>query len=396
MTLRCYGRFDEAAALQPAWDALVERTSGDLFASFDWCAVWWRHYGSKRKLHVFAAFDGDNLVAVLPLFSETRWAGLVPVRVVRLVGCDHSVTTCGFAIDAERVTEFVRGVVEQLSATTKWDLIQLGPLPSYQQHVSEVVAAFHEAAGVARAEIDDQRHGEQMLIDLPGDFDAYLQALPRNERRGTQRRARKLDEEHGMATAVTGTNGDAGAAFDRLVDMHQRQWTAVGDLGHFCDWPGASAFHRDMLAAQSRHGRCHFVELRSGEKLLATQYEYRFGPRMHAVLTARSIDEQWGQYSPGKLVHMASVENAIGAGCRIIDDMRGRYEYKERLGGAVTPLRAVMVYREGAVRPVRIAIFRGAAWVVDVVYNKIWFCRVAKKARLKKRPLWTWWIRSKL
>lgn len=396
MKLQRYSSFEDAAALQSAWDQLVEQTGGDIFASYDWCAVWWRHYGSRRRLHLFVAFEGDEVVGVLPLFSETRWAGPVPVRAIRLVGCDHSVTTCGFAVQVEHAREVIHAVVARLNEDMNWDLMQLGPLSAQQSSVADVVSALGSASDIARAEADTRRYGEQMLIELPDGFDAYLNAVPRNERRGTQRRARKLEQEHGMATAVTGTNGDARDAFDRLVTLHQQQWTAIGQLGHFRDWPGATAFHRDMLAAQSRHGRCHFVELRSGDELLATQYEYRFGRRLHAVLAARTLDERWSHYSPGKLVHMASVENAIKAGCRVIDDMRGRYEYKERLGGAVSSLQSVSVYRRGALRSARIAAFRTIAWGVDVIYNKIWFCRIATRARLKKRPLWTWWIRSKL
>jgi CelD/BcsL family acetyltransferase involved in cellulose biosynthesis len=396
MKLQRYSSFEAAAALQPAWDRLVEETGGDVFTSFDWCAVWWRHYGSRRRLQLFVAFEGDEVVGVLPLFSETLWGGPVPVRVVRLAGCDHSVTTCGVAIRPEHAREMVQGVVDGLTKSVRWDVIQLGPLPTYDVQAPGLLEAFKVASGVASAEIDTKRHGEQMLIDLPAQFEEYVKALPRNERRAVLRRTRRIGEQHEIQTVVSGTNGDVEDAFDRMVALHQRQWTSLGHLGHFKDWPAATEFHKDMLAAQSRHGRCFFVELRCGDALLAMQYAYHFGPRLHALLTARSLDEQWNAFAPGKLMHMAVVENAIGRRCTILDDMRGRYEYKRRLGGGIAPLRSVMAYRGGPLRRARLEMFRAVAWCVDVMYNKIWFTRLATRARLKKRPLWTWWIRSKV
>ena len=129
--LRRFDSFDDAAPLCGAWDALVERVGGDLFATFDWCAIWWKHFGHGRRLELFTAWCGDDLVAVLPMFRETiRW-GPIGLRVVRVVGCDHGVTTCNLAIEPQWAEATARLLVEALEFGGPWDLLHIGELPGY-------------------------------------------------------------------------------------------------------------------------------------------------------------------------------------------------------------------------------------------------------------------------
>ncbi len=396
LTLDLYTAFEDAQPLAQDWDSFVENVDGDLYTSFDWCSVWWRHYGTGRNLKLCVLRDGTDIVAVLPLFSETLWHGLVPVRVVRVLGCDHTVTNCGVAIRREYLTEAARTLIEHLSDVEDWDLLHLGPLAGYADQADRLPAAFESCREVGKVELDRKRFGVQTLLDLPPDYAEYLRSLPRNERRDGQRRFRRMMEQTGYESRVVKAPDALMKSFDDLLSLHEAQWASVRLLGHFGDWPGAAGFHRDMLNAQSKLGRPHFLEIRADGELLATQYEYRFGTRVHSIMCARAVSQRWRPYSPGKLAYWAAVEHAIRSGANLIDDLRGRYAYKLRLGGRVVPLASVAVLRQGSARGVRVKLLRSAANLLHLVYYRCWFNRVSSRVPSLRRPLWEPWIRSRL
>ena len=98
LKLSIYASFDQVRHLQQSWDGLVEELGGDIFITYDWCAIWWRYFGYGRQLEIHVATAHDELVGVFPLFRETiRWGPLF-LRVVRVVACDHCPGTCSVAI----------------------------------------------------------------------------------------------------------------------------------------------------------------------------------------------------------------------------------------------------------------------------------------------------------
>src|SRR5919205_3150210 len=75
--------YEALAPLQREWSALAER-SGNLFATWEWNALWWERFGHGRRLLVAACRDDAGaLVALLPAYVA-RGGG--PFRLVRLIG----------------------------------------------------------------------------------------------------------------------------------------------------------------------------------------------------------------------------------------------------------------------------------------------------------------------
>ena len=76
---------DRLDAFRDDWTRLAE-ASGNLFATWEWNDLWWRHYGRGRSLRT-AVFRGedDEVEAIVPLFAWSRR----PVRILRLIGHGH-------------------------------------------------------------------------------------------------------------------------------------------------------------------------------------------------------------------------------------------------------------------------------------------------------------------
>jgi CelD/BcsL family acetyltransferase involved in cellulose biosynthesis len=379
-----FSSFDEIEDLREHWDRLALESGQDIYTTYDWCATWWHHYGTNRRLsgHIW---KNERLVAVAPLFQETLCLGPLSVRALRLCGCDHSVSTCGLLVDAERFGELLEKTAAGGRAIP--DLVQLGPLAGY--------ATGCESWAANQAALHGFQHSvcsgaPQMVFDLPPTFEDYVAQLPKKKRGELRREERDFYSQAGARVVLAEEPADVARALEEFIDLHQAYWRAEGRLGHFDDWPGCRDFHREMVRRQAPLRRVVFIQLKVGGETIASEYCYRFGRRMHWFLTARRREVS------GRVGFCAMIRAAIDGGITQLDGMRGYYDYKKWLGARVVSQRSIVWIRNSALSALRRNAFRSAAGLLDLVYYRTWFSRLAPRLPLPRKPLRSMWIRSRL
>jgi CelD/BcsL family acetyltransferase involved in cellulose biosynthesis len=69
--------------LEQEWKDLAEKTD-NIFASWEWASLWWRHFGADRRPLIVACRSphDDRLVGILPLYL---WSSR-PLRILRFLG----------------------------------------------------------------------------------------------------------------------------------------------------------------------------------------------------------------------------------------------------------------------------------------------------------------------
>ncbi|MBI1826298.1 MAG: GNAT family N-acetyltransferase [Planctomycetes bacterium] len=385
--------FDELSSNREAWDDLVQATGDDLFASYDWCRIWWKHYEFNRRLQIHLFHCGDELVGVFPLFEERLRLGPFALNAVRLVGCDHSVTTCGFACLPEHLNTAVHHIVQHLQKNIRWDALHFGPLAGYSEYREKLATSLRERKEVRHVE-DGADDGPHIIFPLPENFDAYVESLPGGERSNLRRREKKLQELNPKAQLAHVDEVDS--HLRTFMEQHREQWHREGKLGHFGDWPRSVEFHLEMAHTLDSLGRLQLLRIDTGHGCVGYQYNYLFGRRIYWILGSRSADTRWDTLSPGQRLHCVTLRLAFEAGRTEIDAMKGMYEYKIRLGGVVKHLQSVTAISRRMGSALRLKCFRIAARAVHILYYRLWFCRFAAYFPRLQRPLWTLWIRSRL
>jgi len=379
-----YAKFADAQSLREEWDALVERVDGDLFTSFDWCATWWGHFGAGRQLELHVGSVGDALAAIFPLFRETiRW-GPLSLRVIRVLGCDHGVTTCNVAVDPAWMEDAPRKLLAALEQGGPWDLLHLGELPGYAPHAKPLADALARCPQVGEVTFsnDDYPH---MVFDLPESYDNYLAGLSVKERRNVRRDERQLQQTGGVEGRGPADRTDLGRAIDELIAVHGELWRARGRMGHFVDWPGIERFHRDMAGLLLKRGRLALVDVRADGALLAAEYGARFGRRVHWIIGARRPEVT------SRIGFCALLRAAIRNGVRQIDALPGSYDYKRRLGATVLGVKTISVLPRRRLARTRRDLFRAATRLGSLLYHRLWFWHLAPWIRLRMPSLrWSW------
>lgn len=384
--------FEELADVADEWDALVERAGGDVFMSFDWCWTWWEFYGKGRALEVVLVRAGGALVAVMPFFRETHRLGVAPLRVVRVVGCDHTVTTVGPAV--EPGFEKVAAAEWARLSDGRWDAVVIGPLSGVFANAEALAKAFAEALPGATTEYIGVE-GTQTVFDLPGTFDEYLGTLSKTEKSNYHKELRRLEREFEVSTSVTVGESEAAAAFERFLPLHQNMWEGKGKLGHFGDWPDGLGFHRKLVERLSAKGRSFFVELRANGKVIVSHYCFRLVGRATCILSGREESDAHQRWSLGRIGLLDVIRYLITEKCTLMDALRGYYEYKLRYGGRLVKMQSVRVLRPGVRARVAWSLYGLAAWILHTAYYRVWFMRVAPRLGISG-ALWKTWIRSRL
>lgn len=381
----CYSSFEAAAELREEWDDLALRCGGDVFNTFDWCRIWWKHYGQGRQLYIQAyREENGSLVAVLPLFREDIRLGPLRLRVLRLVGCDHGVTTTGFLVAPEQTERVAAEFGRRLHGDRSWDLVQLAELPGYSEYPEPFSAALAASAQSLQVTYDP-KHYPQMLFHLPADYEEYLGKLSGTERSNIRKRQRRLAESH-QATEVNIPPGEVSANFAEFVRQHEAQWHAEGQLGHFGDWPGSREFQEEIAKTHSKSGRMLLVRVAADGETIGYQYNLIFNGRVHWITSSRTLNPRWEAFSPGRLLHCATVKAAIAAGAAMLDGLGGYYEFKRRLGAQVVGLQSVTIVRRGGASRARLRAFVAATRTVDGLYHRLWYWHAAPWLRRRIPP----------
>lgn len=370
-----------------AWDELALQSGGDIYSTYDWCRIWWRHYGHGRRLQIHVFARGGRWVACLPSFSEKLRLGHIALTAVRLVGCDHSVTTCQPTIQPGEESCVLRAWIAQIGSNVKPDVIQLGPLPGYGDSAESLAQSVEPFCGLAQ---ETELSRPQMVVDVPDSYDRYLAQLPKKKRGELRREERDFALIPGASIRVVDAPQEFEGEFGRFVDLHQTYWQADRRLGHFGDWPQSREFHQEMIRAQSAAGRAILIMIESGSQLLAAEYCYGFGSRLHWFLSARRRDFS------GRVGFSSMMREAIARGATQLDAMRGYYDYKKWLGARVVQQKSMVLLPDAPRARRRFDRFRAASKIMNLLYYRIWFSRLAPKLRIPRHSLRQTWIRTQL
>jgi CelD/BcsL family acetyltransferase involved in cellulose biosynthesis len=128
---------------------------------------------------------------------------------------------------------------------------------------------------------------------------------------------------------ATGADG-AEAVFGALLELHGARWAARGERG-VLDGPGVEAFHREVVRGFLERGWLRLFALRVEGRLAAVHYGFSAKGRAYYYLGG--FDPAFHQLSPGSLMVLHAIEEALREGAGEFDFLRGREAYKYAWGG---------------------------------------------------------------
>jgi CelD/BcsL family acetyltransferase involved in cellulose biosynthesis len=326
----CQRQWPTHQAFAEGWDRLSQVCSH----ATTFTSRIWQQNGVGQTLHpsalrLITATKGDQLVALLPMeFTPTGF----------LESTGHAVSDyLDPLVDPAHEAEAWAAIItllddlwdRELKAITLHNIRQDSPC-------REIVA---NAAGAHGLTCDQTVVNNAARIKLPPTWEGYLESLDSHERKELRRKIRKAEEQAQARLVVfDGANWDESRlarAFELIeaADATKGEWFAM----HV----------RPMLtsigATLARESRMRLLMLMLGETPAAALLEFP-SPR-GPLLYNSGYDPAQRQWSPGAVMFGLALKEAIENGGQYFDLLRGREEYKYRLGAVDDPLFRISIHR---------------------------------------------------
>jgi CelD/BcsL family acetyltransferase involved in cellulose biosynthesis len=300
------------------WSRLA-RASGNLFATPEWQAAWWKHYGGDRPLLAGVARDeNDEAVAIVSMYLVSQR----PLRLVKFVGHGPGGVLGPICAPAsrEQAAAALRRALEQ--TPVKWDAF-----------VGEDMAGDEGWPGLTGAPVI--RRTESPVVEVPsGGWDTYMATRSRNFRKKLGVAERKLAQDHAASFRLVDGREGLDDALDTLFELYRSRWGTGSPV---------ERFHRDFAGIAADRGWLRLRLLELDGRPAGVSFAFRFESTEWLVLAAR--DPALTEESPGFVLRAHVIRDALDTGATRCRLLRGGQAYKQRFATSDPGLDTIAIAR---------------------------------------------------
>jgi CelD/BcsL family acetyltransferase involved in cellulose biosynthesis len=379
-TLRIERRaFDEIP--RQAWDALAARSPwATPFSSWAFQRAWWDAYHASahdQTLLVTATggtagrAEAGDPVAIVPLMHRHEVEPGDAETATRIRGADGTALTpveptakaiffgASYHADyatilaapadlppvAEALAEYL---ADDASAAESdhpepWDVIDLRRLRCGDPTADALAAAFARREMSKGWTLNLEREDVSPVVHLPEgvDFEGFLSTLDKKARHEIRRKIRRAE---GAGEVVLTRASDPLAELDSFIELHQSKWRGAG---LFPPTPGGDAsrmFLRRLFETTGPDGPVHLSFLSIGGRRVAAGIHVETDDTL--MFYNAGVDPNAKDLSPGVVLVARLLGQAIEAGKRRFDFLRGDEPYKYEWGATDEPIQRLLVRRD--------------------------------------------------
>jgi CelD/BcsL family acetyltransferase involved in cellulose biosynthesis len=352
-------------ALREPWTRLAETaTQASIFTTWPWQWLWWRHYGAGQALRIVVVKDGNDVVAIAPFYVQA--AASFPgarTEVLRFIGTggdtapDYLDALIRPGDEARVAPALAQFLVDSLDG---WDVARITDMPAE----SPLRSALSRVLSRARLGWEAGVSARISYINLPPTFEEYLGTLGRDRRYTVRNTRRKAEQQPGARFFLWDDAATIDRAVARLAELHHLRWEQKGEAHAFSS-PAYVGFHRDVMQACRERDWLRLYCLEVQGAVVAMYYFYRF--RGTAYYFQGGFDPQFERLRPGLCLMGYAIEQAIREGDRVVDMLRGEYEFKRQWAKETRETHQLVAYRSNP----RALAFRWRHSVVPRVKGRI-------------------------
>ena len=325
-----------------AWTELVDRVpSATPFQTWEWVSGFAHYDCCAPRVLVFEEPSG-------------RWAGVLPL-------CERPSLLPGV-----RQLELIGGRLSDYPAM----LAEPSRLAACERQASRWLTRLSgQPVALIRSQLDVPprwmpslpcrviAQEEAVFVPLPSSVEQYMQSLSAKYRSNLRRYQRLLGSAR-IEFRTPHNERDLRAAMPVLFQLHQDRKYSQGERGRFYEPRWREAFTEIAVALQARAITQLTVMYINDTpaaasfdlRLHGTQFTYQYG-----------MNPQLRSFSPGKLLTLRMLEDAINAGMRRYDFGRGLEEYKLQWSKERRELRDLIVARSSPILTAWLLAHKGYA-----------------------------------
>ncbi len=312
---------DLRAISQSDWDRLLrDCPDSTVFQSREWIASWWQVYGAPdTRLELHAAYHGDRLVGLAPLYSQPVPFSVLPGRELVFIGANHADYQVFPAANGS--LHIVDALLDSVQARVEAGLsVRLAEVPQ-----------FSTLALCLRQRRSRELTGLRWISHTP-----CPRLRARDNAKGLSSALRKKSlRRHTKQLAALGPievqhltePSDILPLLPELFRQHINRWASTPHPSIFIAEDSRN-FYRAMVESLSRAGRLVFCVLRAGPHLVALHLGLR--SRDEFIWYKPAFNTEHKRLSPGEVLLKALIEYTQVGDYAALDFSRGNERFKSR------------------------------------------------------------------
>lgn len=279
-----------------------------------WMQTWRQSFTPNDELHICVIKKQDTVIGVAPLAINDA--------VASFVGDPEVFDYMDFSAAPGYEREFFHALLDHLARRRimKLDLRCLRPESPVFPHLSDAVSNRNGSVSI-------EPDGVTLEMDLPDDWNKYLEGLAGKARHEVRRKLRRL---HGVAETnllVVEEPDKIAEQTDTFLKMFRE---SRPDKAAFMNPPMESFFRSFMRTmSEERILRLFVLTLRDSPVAAALCFDYRDT----VYLYNSGYDPRYSSLSAGLLCKILSIRHSIGIRRKKYDFLKGAEAYKYQLGG---------------------------------------------------------------
>lgn len=309
--------FDSFDDLEREWADLLERAAfATVFQTYEWNATWWKHLKCGEKPVLVACYQGGKLTGLAPLMEyRVKVKGIPAYGVFSFIGHPDS-DYLDFLLDAQQGGEALGEIIRWcLDNTADWRVLELPEMRENSPTIPLLSRALSELRWPYRIANDSVCPG----LETAGQtMKGYLDSLSYETRKKTRKNVRRLERDRRVEYVVGGPE-----SIDIFFSLNKGRWAARNMPGSI-KTEEVRSFNAEVTRKLAGH--LNLGILQADGKPIAVQYSYDFRGERCVYLQGMETGHEY--YSPGIVLMMNRIEDAMSRGYRYYDLMRGEEAYK--------------------------------------------------------------------
>lgn len=357
----------EFASLERAWEKLLDASkSENIFLTFDWLYVWWRHHGDGcKKLCLALVFENDELVGIAPLM-RVREYGFTRLKFLSSPLADYE----DFLIagDEDKRSRVIGEIFDTLYKAKGWDVFHLHRLREDSLNFKSLCLITAKASPFWTS-LTSHCEGAP-FIHISENWEAYQARLKKKFITDTKRCAALLRQEVDYRFVELGSDEKTlQEILSDLINLHKERCLLARKRSVFEDIK-TQAFFREVTLRLQKKGRLNVTYIQLNGSRPAVQLSFQFKKSLYYYMP--TFSSAFKRFSVGRLLLFDLIEKAFIKGFNRFDFMLGEEAYKDKfqpqqaslyfLAAAPKTLRGIMAY----------GIFQHLNLVVKKLLRKRW------------------------
>ena len=305
MVIRSHRTLDALRAIEPSWNALLQRSGSDaIFLTWEWISTWWEVFGSRFSLLVLTAEDDNGrLIGIAPLMvGPRRTASGLTFRALMIIGQrgDTLAEYLDFIVEPGSEAQVTGAFCEflQRDLAAEWDFIFFERILTTSPNLPVLLAKTTRPPGIAARDAQLK----SPYIALGDSWPALLGGKSRNFRNQWNNSWNRLQAEGEVQFLFGGKDMPLSEALAEVTRLHRERWE---DRSASFKTDEYLEFHQRLCTRLHAKGWLLLLLLSVNGENVAVRYDYVYAEKIlvHAGRLVAGVGRQTGRYAAYRQGH---------------------------------------------------------------------------------------------